>query len=70
MALSERAVELLRKLPTEDGNDFVFLGSRTGTGLSSMAMPQVLQRMGRGDITVHGFRSSFRDWCCRDHELS
>ena len=63
VALSERAVELLRKLPTEDGNDFVFLGSRTGTGLSSMAMPQVLQRMGRGDITVHGFRSSFRDWC-------
>jgi integrase len=63
VALSERAVELLRKLPTEDGKDFVFLGSRSGTGLSSMAMPQVLQRMDRGDITVHGFRSSFRDWC-------
>ncbi|PWF48638.1 tyrosine-type recombinase/integrase, partial [Massilia glaciei] len=22
-----------------------------------------LRRMGRGDITVHGFRSTFRDWC-------
>ena len=56
--LSERAMELLRALPTEDGNDFVFLGSRTGSGLSNMAMTQVLQRMDRGDITVHGFRSA------------
>jgi integrase len=61
--LSGRAIALLRALPTEPDNPHVFLGSRAGTGLSSMAMPQVLQRMGRGDITVHGFRSSFRDWC-------
>ena len=27
-----------------------------------MAMVEVLRRMGRGDITVHGFRSTFRDW--------
>jgi integrase len=27
-----------------------------------MAMLAVLRRMGRGDLTVHGFRSSFRDW--------
>jgi len=27
-----------------------------------MAMKSVLRRMGRGDITVHGFRSTFRDW--------
>jgi integrase len=27
-----------------------------------MAMLKVLQRMGRGDLTVHGFRSTFRDW--------
>jgi integrase len=61
--LSERAVELLRALPTEDGNGFVFIGPRAGSGLSSMAMTQVLKRMRRGDITTHGFRSSFRDWC-------
>ena len=60
--LSERAIELLRGLPTEDGNGFVFLGPRGGSGLSNMAMTQVLKRMDRGDITVHGFRSSFRDW--------
>ena len=33
-----------------------------GAGLSNMAMTAVLRRMGRGDITVHGFRSTFRDW--------
>jgi integrase len=27
-----------------------------------MAMAEVLKRMGRLDITVHGFRSTFRDW--------
>jgi len=60
--LSERAIELLRGLPTEDGNGFVFLGPRGGSGLSNMAMTQVLKRLNRGDVTVHGFRSSFRDW--------
>ena len=60
--LSDRAIELLRELPTEQGNEHLFTGSQAGSGLSSMAMPQVLKRMGRGDITVHGFRSSFRDW--------
>ena len=33
-----------------------------GKPLSNMAMVEVLRRMGRGDITVHGFRSTFRDW--------
>ena len=56
--LSPRAVELLKDLYREDGNDFVFIGSQAGSGLSNMAMTTVLRRMGRGDITVHGFRST------------
>jgi integrase len=60
--LSVHAIALLRALPTEDGNPHVFLGPRSGSGLSSMAMPQVLKRMNRGDVTIHGFRSAFRDW--------
>jgi integrase len=40
----------------------VFPGSKRGRPLTRMAMPNLLQRMGRGDITVHGFRSTFRDW--------
>ena len=60
--LSDTAVALLRSLPTEDNNDFVFIGSATGSGLSDMAMTAVLRRMGHTAITVHGFRSTFRDW--------
>jgi integrase len=36
--------------------------SRSRTMLSDMALTAVLRRMGRGDLTVHGFRSTFRDW--------
>ena len=46
--LSERAIES-RELPTEDGNGFVFLGPRGGSGLSNIAMTQVLKRMDRGE---------------------
>jgi integrase len=42
--------------------DFVFPGQRRGRGLSNMTMAQLLKRMGVTDATVHGFRSSFRDW--------
>lgn len=58
--LSERAVELLAALPRE--GDCVFVGMRPGTSISNIAMFRVLRRMGRDDITVHGFRSTFRDW--------
>ena len=30
--------------------------------LSDMTLMVMLRRMGRGDITAHGFRSTFRDW--------
>ena len=45
-----------------DGGPFVFPGRRQGTRLSDMALLMALRRMGRKDITAHGFRSSFRDW--------
>lgn len=44
------------------GEGFVFHGAKRGKPLSNTAMIAVLRRMGRGDLTVHGFRSSFRDW--------
>jgi integrase len=59
--LSDRAIEILRALPTESKNPSVFIGSRRG-GLSNMAMASIPKRMNRDDITVHGFRSTFRDW--------
>ena len=62
VTLSHRAVALLRSLPRESGNDFVFIGSRSG-GLSAVAMMRLLHAMGHGSISVHGFRSCFRVWC-------
>jgi integrase len=58
--LSDRAVELLEALPRS--GDLVFEGARGGRAISDMAMTMLLRRMTRGDITVHGFRSTFRDW--------
>ena len=60
--LSPRAVELLSGLYREGGNSHVFIGARTGAALGNMAMPDVLQQMEQSDVTVHGFRSTFRDW--------
>lgn len=61
--LSKQVVALLRSLPRERGNEFVFLGGSKGRPLSNMAMMMLLRdRMGRTDITVHGFRSSFKDY--------
>ena len=42
--------------------DLVFPGQRRGKPMSDMTLAAVLKRMDRGDVTVHGFRSTFRDW--------
>jgi integrase len=44
-------------------SSLVFPGARRGRPLSHESMLRALRAMGRGDVTVHGFRSSFRDWC-------
>jgi integrase len=60
--LSEPAIELLRGSYTEAHNDHVFIGQQAGRRLGDRVLAEVLARMGRTDITVHGFRSTFRDW--------
>ncbi|NTY41299.1 tyrosine-type recombinase/integrase [Burkholderia diffusa] len=60
--LSKRAVSILREMESVRHGDFVFPGMREGSGLSNMSLLAVLKRMGRPDLTVHGFRSTFRDW--------
>ena len=47
---------------TERGDGFVFPGGKRDRPLSNTALMAVVKRLGRGDITVHGFRSTFRDW--------
>ena len=46
----------------DDQASYLFPGGRADSPLSNMAMLKVLERMGRKDLTVHGFRSTFRDW--------
>jgi integrase len=60
--LAPEAVELLRGLSVEDGNDHVFLGRDAGQPLGHTTLSQLLNRRMHRDVTVHGFRSSFRDW--------
>ena len=57
--LSRPAIRLLRELPTADKDDLVFPG--VDGQLSDMTLTAVLRRM-KVDATVHGFRSTFRDW--------
>lgn len=45
---------------------FVFPGARKGKPLSNMAMTMVLRKFGRAELTVHGFRSTFRDWAAEE----
>ena len=45
------------------GNRYVFPGQKRGGHLSNNAMLKVLKRLNHDSITVHGFRSTFRDWC-------
>jgi len=60
--LTDPAVTLLKGLGRIDGNDHVFPGLKAKRPLSNMACLALLNRMGRDDLTVHGFRSTFRDW--------
>ncbi len=41
----------------------VFPGLRRALPLSNVVMLRLLRRIGRGESTTHGFRSTFRDWC-------
>jgi integrase len=61
--LSPQAVNLLRSVQLDRKPvDFVFRGWKQGTALTNGALLATLEKMGRSDVTTHGFRSSFRDW--------
>ncbi len=45
-----------------DDSGFIFPGAKPKRPLSQMAFLMLMRRMGRGDLTAHGFRSTFKDW--------
>jgi integrase len=59
--LSDRALAILAELPREAAADAVFPGRSNGGFINQDAMADVLAKL-RPDVTVHGFRSTFRDW--------
>jgi len=61
--LSKPALAILKRLYKHRAGEFVFMGAKPGRPLSNMALLMLLERLGRSDLTVHGFRSTFRDWC-------
>ena len=60
--LTGRAKTVLATIAALRSGDHVFAGQKPGKPLSVMALAMVLRRMGRDEITVHGFRSAFSDW--------
>lgn len=60
--LSSRCIEILNKAINMRQSDFIFPGGRANKGLSNAAMDKLLQVTMGYECTVHGFRSSFRDW--------
>lgn len=61
--LSQQAIAVLEQVQWDKhGSDYVFPNVKLDKPISNMACLAVLKRMGRSDLTVHGFRSTFRDW--------
>jgi integrase len=60
--LSDAAMSIVEKMAAIRTSDFVFPGQRSGQPIGVVGLFYKLGQMGRRDLTVHGFRSSFRDW--------
>lgn len=60
--LGERALQILSIIKPFSGKNFVFITGKKDTAMSNMAMAMLLRRMELPDITVHGMRSTFRNW--------
>lgn len=76
--LSDRAIEILKALPHEEGNPYLFIGGKEGCGLSNAAMAELMKDMAFASTTPirdsngsimgarlavpHGMRSTFKDW--------
>jgi integrase len=68
--LSDEALAIVAKMASIRHGQFVFPGGRApGRPIGHMTMLRTLSRMGRGQLTVHGFRSSFRDWCAEQTDF-
>ena len=63
--LSREAIDVLRSMLKIRRNDYVFPGER-GAAICATTLLQTLRRAGVKGATIHGFRSSFRDWASEE----
>jgi integrase len=68
--LSNRSVAILTRAKDVSDGPFVFPGRTAEKPLSNMAFLMTLRRMKKDEVTVHGFRSSFRDWAAERTHFS
>jgi integrase len=68
--LSAPAVAVVDRTRKDYGGKFLFPGGRRDMPLSNVAMLALLKRMGRTDLTTHGFRSTFKDWATEQTEFA
>ncbi|WP_237051308.1 tyrosine-type recombinase/integrase [Magnetospirillum sp. ME-1] len=61
--LSGAAMAVVHSMAAIRQGQQLFPGAKAGRPLSNMALLMALRRMKRADVTAHGFRSTFRDWC-------
>jgi integrase len=68
--LSEQALDVLsRASPSQNLGPWIFPGTKKNTHISNMSLLMLLRRMQRHTITVHGFRSTFRQWVAEARRL-
>lgn len=60
--LTADAIKILRRMEKVKGGDAIIPGQKAKAHLSNMTLLSTLKKMGRPDLTTHGFRSTFRDW--------
>jgi integrase len=60
--LTARAVQIVSEMQAIRLDRYVFTGKRHDRPISDMSLVKVMKKLGAGDFTIHGFRSSFRDW--------
>jgi len=67
--LSDAALAVLAKQAAVRSNDYVFAGAYGADHVGTNLLSQTLRRLGRGDLTAHGFRSTFSDWCAEQADF-
>lgn len=68
--LTDRAIAILKELPREENNSHVFIGGKEGSGLSDMALLELMKELepdpknpAKPMYVTHGFRATFKTWC-------